>query len=164
MTNRVTLNNGDVFATGDITSKKAVKGTTFEVSSVGAVQGSIKVGTSLDVTGSSYYLLIDNYTNGELPSVLMPGHAHNLGELTDDVDLSDVSFLGGQNRAMTCEIWFSTGYEPHKLTLPDGIYIGATKSYLDTPRANSHTRVALRKEGQAGDLILSIAYEYPVQS
>ena len=163
MINKVILSNGDVFATGDITSEKAVKGTTFEVSGYGDVKGSITVGTYLEVGGSSYNMCIERYDDdGALPEMLMPGCAHDLGELTTDIDLSGISFPD-LDRAMTCEIWFSTGDTPYSLTLPQGIYIGATKSYLDTPMANSYTRVALRKEG-TGNLIISVAYEYSVQS
>ena len=162
MINKVTLSNGNVFATGDITSEKAVKGTTFEVSGNASVDGSVEVGTYVTVNGSNYNMLIERYTDGELPAMLIPGYAHDLGELTTDIDLSGISFPD-LDRAMTCEIWFSTGYTPYSLTLPQGIYIGATKSYLDTPRANSYTRVALRKEG-SGNLVISIAYEYSVQS
>lgn len=161
MTNRVILRDGNVFATGNITSENTVQGTTFVVSDNASVEGSVEVGTYLEVTGSSYNMLIERYTEGELPDTLIPGRAHDLGELTANVDLSQISFPE-LDRAMTCEIWFSTGATPYSLTLPQGIYIGASKTYLDTPRANSYTRVALRKEG-TGNLIISIAYEYSVQ-
>lgn len=161
MANKVTLSNGNVFATGDITSAKTVKGTTFEVSGNASVDGSVEVGTDVTVNGSSYNMLIDRYTDGELPGTLIPGYAHDLGELTANTDLSQISFPD-MDRAMTCEIWFSTGSTPYSLTLPQGIYIGASKAYLDAPRANSYTRVALRKEG-TGNLVISIAYEYSVQ-
>lgn len=161
MTNKVTLNNGNVFATGDITSAKTVKGTTFEVSGNASVDGSVEVGTYVTVNGSSYNMHIERYTNGELPEMLIPGYAHDLGELTANTDLSQISFPE-LDMAMTCEIWFSTGYTPYSLTLPQGIYIGASRAYLDAPRSNSYTRVALRKEG-TGNLVISIAYEYSVQ-
>lgn len=163
MTNKVTLSNGNVFATGDIESEKTVKGTTFEVSGTASVEGSVEVGTYVTVKGSSYNMFIERYTDGELPETLIPGYAHDLGELTANVDLSLISFPD-LDRAMTCEIWFSTGATSYSLTLPQGIYIGASKAYLDAPMANSYTRVALRKEGQEGNLIISIAYEYSVQS
>lgn len=161
MTNRVTLSNGNVFATGDITSAKTVKGTTFEVSGNASVDGSVEVGTYVTVNGSSYNMHIERYINGELPEMLIPGYAHDLGELTDNTDLSQTSFPE-LDTAMTCEIWFSTGSTPYTLTLPQGIYIGASKAYLDAPKANSYTRVAVRKEG-TGNLVFSIAYEYSVQ-
>lgn len=160
MINKVTLSNGNVFATGDITSAKAVKGTTFEVSGNASVEGSVEVGTYVTVNGSSYNMFIERYTDGELPEMLIPGYVHDLGELTANVDLSQTSFPE-LDRAMTCEIWFSTGSTPYSLTLPQGIYIGASMAYLEAPRANSYTRVALRKEG-AGNLIISVAYEYSV--
>lgn len=156
MTNRVTLSNGNVFATG------TVKGTTFEVSGNASVEGSVEVGADVTVNGSSYNMHIERYTDGELPDTLIPGYAHDLGELTTHIDLSSISFPN-LDRAMTCEIWFSTGSTPYSLTLPQGIYIGASRTYLNAPRANSYTRVALRKEG-TGNLIISIAYEYSVQS
>lgn len=162
MTNKVTLSNGNVFATGNITSAKTVQGTTLVVSGNATVDGSVEAGADVTVNGSSYNMLIDRYTAGELPDMLIPGYAHDLGELTTNIDLSQISFPD-LDRAMTCEIWFSTGATPYSLTLPQGIYIGASKSYLDAPRANSYTRVALRKEG-TGNLIISIAYEYTVQS
>ena len=161
MINKVTLSNGNVFATGDITSAKTVKGTTFEVSGNASVDGSVEVGTYVTVNGSSYNMHIERYTDGELPEMLIPGYAHDLGELTANTDLSQISFPE-LDTAMTCEIWFSTGATPYSLTLPQGIYIGASASYLEAPRANSYTRVALRKEG-TGNLIVSIAYEYSVQ-
>ena len=164
MINKVTLRDGNVFATGNITSENTVQGTTFVVSDNASVEGSVVVGTYLEVTGSSYNMLIESYTNGELPDILIPGRAHDLGELTANVDLSEISFPAGlDDRAMTCEIWFSTGDTPYSLTLPQGIYIGASRAYLEAPRANSYTRVALRKEG-TGNLVISVAYEYPVQS
>lgn len=161
MTNKVTLRDGNVFATGDITSAKTVKGTTFEVSGNASVDGSVEVGTYVTVNGSSYNMHIERYTNGELPEMLIPGYAHDLGELTASTDLSQISFPE-LDTAMTCEIWFSTGSTPYTLTLPQGIYIGSSRAYLDAPRANSCTRVALRKEG-TGNLVISIAYEYSVQ-
>ena len=162
MINKVTLSNGNVFATGNITSENTVQGTTLVVSGNASVDGSVEAGEDVTVNGSSYNMLIDRYTDGELPDMLIPGYAHDLGELTANTDLSQISFPD-LDRAMTCEIWFSTGSTPYTLTLPQGIYIGASKSYLDAPRANSYTRVALRKEG-TGNLIISIAYEYSVQS
>ena len=160
MINKVTLSNGNVFATGDITSAKAVKGTTFEVSGNASVEGSVEVGTYVTVNGSSYNMFIERYTDGELPEMLIPGYVHDLGELTANVDLSQTSFPE-LDRAMTCEIWFSTGSTSYSLTLPQGIYIGASRAYLEAPRANSYTRIALRKEG-TGNLIISAAYEYSV--
>lgn len=160
MINKVTLSNGNVFATGDIESAKTVKGTTFEVSGNASVEGSVEVGADVTVNGSSYNMFIERYTDGELPDTLIPGYAHDLGELTTHIDLSQISFPD-LDRAMTCEIWFSTGSTPYSLTLPQGIYIGASRTYLNAPRANSYTRVALRKEG-TGNLVISIAYEYSI--
>lgn len=120
--------------------------------------GPVTVGTYVNVSGGSYCMPIQRMAAGELPTTFIPGYIYDLGELTSNVDLSSASFPV-LDSAMTCEVWFKTGANAYTVTLPAGVWLGASESYLNPPMLNTNCRVVLRKEG-TGNLIISVGYEY----
>lgn len=84
-----------------------------------------------------------------------PGHILDLGTLTTDTDLSDLSFAESTN-VQTAELWFTTGDPAPVITWPADLAWATPQPAISGATAY---RFALRRE-PSGKLIINLAYEY----
>jgi len=94
-----------------------------------------------------------------IPQILDNNRVYDVGEITEDTDLSGMEFRGGDVVIQTCEIWFTTGATLYNITWPEEVYwIDTTNAKAPTWVVNMNYRIALRKE--INKWVASISYCY----
>lgn len=97
-----------------------------------------------------------------IPSIVSNGVIYNIGTLTDDVDLSDITFDGDETLVQSCEIWFTVGATAYDITWPDNAYwIDYEDGTIPSLFTNMKYRIVLRKE--IDDIVASISHYYAVR-
>lgn len=111
-------------------------------------------GTVIERDGSSGYRY-----NREIPITFENGVCYDIGTITDETNLSNVTFTS-ENLIQTCEVWFQTPATPpttHKW--PANTYwIDSATGAAPTLIANKNYRIVFRRE--PNKIIASIAYLY----
>lgn len=97
-----------------------------------------------------------------VPEFLDNGRVYDLGVITEDLDLSGLSFNGDNTIIQTCEIWFTTSDTIYNITWPSNVYwIDYDDGLMPTLIPNMKYRICVRKE--ITDVVISISYIYPVR-
>lgn len=147
VTDNLTVHN-DVDARGDV----LVSSGNVLVAKGGAVSF-VDDGEVVDENGASGFPVLSG-----IPYVLNNSTIYNLGEITEDVDLSAIHFSGNDKMVQTCEIWFSIGDEAHDIYWPENmLWLDSTDGNAPAIVVRTEYRVAIRKE-ENGSMVASIAY------
>ena len=111
-------------------------------------------GTVIERDGSSGYRY-----NREIPITFENGVCYDIGTITDETNLSNVTFTS-ENLIQTCEVWFQTPATPPTThQWPANTYwIDSATGAAPTLIANKNYRIVFRRE--PNKIIASIAYLY----
>lgn len=111
-------------------------------------------GTVIERDGSSGYRY-----NREIPITFENGVCYDIGTITDETNLSNVTFTS-ENLIQTCEVWFQTPATPPTThQWPANTYwIDSATGAAPTLIANKNYRIVFRRE--PNKIIASIAYIY----
>lgn len=101
------------------------------------------------------------YAYGEfMPITFSNGMIYDIGELSNETDMSDITFTGGGRFIQTCEVWFTT-----PATLPTTYKWPKNTYWIDSPTgaaptliASKNYRIVFRQEPTK--IIASVAYLY----
>lgn len=112
-------------------------------------------GTTIDSNGASGY----KYFKG-IPASFNNGVCYDIGEMTNNTDLSAIRFSASGKLVQTCEIWFTTSSNaPTGHKWPAGLYwIDSSSGAAPSLLASKNYRIVLRQE--PSKIIASIAYLY----
>ena len=139
----VTINNGAMIS-GNVFVSNGVL--TFE---------DLVDGTVIESNGATGY----RYVEG-MPTTFNNGICYDIGVISNETDLSTVTFSAQGRLVQTCELWFTTSATPStKHKWPTGIYwIDSATGTAPTLLASKNYRLVFRQE--PNKIIASIAYLY----
>lgn len=154
---KATKANMSIADTGKLTSRRGidVTGGNVVISDGVLTFDDLIDGTTIDSNGASGY----KYLQG-IPSSFNNGVCYDIGEMTDNTDLSAIRFSASGKLVQTCEIWFTTSATaPTKHKWPTGLYwIDSSSGAAPSLLVNKNYRIVLRQEPTK--IIASIAYLY----
>lgn len=112
-------------------------------------------GTTIDSNGASGY----KYFQG-IPASFNNGVCYDIGEMTNNTDLSGIKFSASGKLVQTCELWFTTpSTAPTGHKWPTNLYwIDSSSGAAPSLLASKNYRIVLRQEPTK--IIASIAYLY----
>lgn len=131
-----------------------VKGNNVLVSGGAVIFEDLIDGTVIDASGATGYLYVK-----EMPITFENGVCYDIGTITDETNLSNVTFTS-ENLIQTCEVWFQTPATPPTThQWPANTYwIDSATGAAPTLIANKNYRLVFRRE--PNKIIASIAYIY----
>lgn len=112
-------------------------------------------GTTIDSNGASGY----KYFQG-IPASFNNGICYDIGEMSNNTDLSAITFSASGKLVQTCELWFTTpSTAPTGHKWPTNLYwIDSSSGAAPSLLASKNYRIVLRQE--PSKIIASIAYLY----
>lgn len=154
---KTSIANISIADTGKLTSRKGidVTGGNVVISNGVLTFDDLTDGTTIDSNGASGY----KYIQG-IPSSFNNGICYDIGEMTNNTDLSAITFSASGKLVQTCELWFTTpSTAPTGHKWPTNLYwIDSSSGAAPSLLASKNYRIVLRQEPTK--IIASIAYLY----